>query len=102
MKENAYSYIFVMAIVTFLIRVLPMTIFRKEIKNTFLQSFLYYIPYVTLSVMTFPAIIDVTDSYVSASFALLFGILMAWTGAGLFKVSATCCATVFLLEFFFV
>ena len=56
MKHNLYMYIFVMAAVTYLIRMLPLTLIRKEIKNTFIKSFLYYVPYVTLAVMTFPAI----------------------------------------------
>ena len=57
MKHNLYMYIFVMAAVTYLIRMLPLTLIQKEIKNTFIKSFLYYVPYVTLAVMTFPAIL---------------------------------------------
>lgn len=60
MKHNLYMYIFVMAAVTYLIRMLPLTLIRKEIKNTFIKSFLYYVPYVTLAVMTFPAILTAT------------------------------------------
>ena len=56
MQHNVYIYILVMGIVTYLIRVLPLTLIRKEIKNRFIRSFLYYVPYVTLAVMTFPAI----------------------------------------------
>ena len=56
MKHNLYMYIFVMAAVTYLIRMLPLTLIRKEIKNTFIKSFLYYVPYVTLAVMTFPGL----------------------------------------------
>ena len=55
-----------MALVTYLIRVLPLTLIRKEIKNQTLKSFLYYVPYVTLAVMTFPAILDSTQSTLSA------------------------------------
>ena len=62
MKGNVYIYIAVMALVTFLIRVLPLTLIRKKITNVTLRSFLYYVPYVTLSVMTFPAIIEATNS----------------------------------------
>ena len=59
---NTYLYIAVMALTTYAIRVLPLTLIRKPIKSTFLRSFLYYVPYVTLAVMTFPAILEVTDS----------------------------------------
>ena len=100
MSGNVYVYIAVMAGVSFVIRVLPLTLLRKQLKNRFLKSFLYYIPYVTLSVMTFPAILHATQSTVSAAAALFVGIIAAWVGAGLFPVSAACCLTVFLLELF--
>lgn len=99
MNKN-YIYIFIMAGVSFLIRALPMTLFRKQIKNKFIQSFLYYVPYVTLSVMTFPAIVNATQSPVSGIAALIIGILAAWFGADLFKTAVVCCGTVFLLELF--
>ena len=56
MKNNVYVYIIVMALVTYLVRVLPLAVFRKEIRSTFIKSFLYYFPYEKLSVMPFPAI----------------------------------------------
>lgn len=62
MKGNIYWYIFVMAGVTYLIRVLPLTLIRKPIKNKWIRSFLYYVPYVTLAVMTFPGILTATSS----------------------------------------
>lgn len=96
--HNTYVYIAVMAIVTYLIRVLPLTLVRKEIKNIYIRSFLYYVPYVTLSVMTFPAILDATGSRWSGLAALLVGMLLAWKGASLFKVAVACCAVVFGLE----
>ena len=99
MNKN-YIYIFIMAGVSFLIRALPMTLFRKPIKSQFIQSFLYYVPYVTLSVMTFPAIINATQSPVSGAAALIIGILAAWFGADLFKTAVVCCGAVLLLEFF--
>ena len=74
--RNVYLYILVMAAVTYLIRVLPLTLIRREIKNTFLRSFLYYVPYVTLAVMTFPAILDATGSTVSAAAGLLAAALV--------------------------
>ena len=100
MNKN-YIYIFIMAGVSFLIRVLPMTLFRKQITSKFIRSFLYYVPYVTLSVMTFPAIVNATQSPVSGVAALVIGILAAWFGADLFKTALACCGIVFLLEWFF-
>ena len=97
---SAYAYIFVMAGVSYLIRALPMTLFRKPIKNRFIQSFLYYVPYVTLAVMTFPAILDATQSQWSGAAALIVGLVVAWLGADLFKTAVTCCAVVFVLELF--
>ena len=90
----------VMAAVTYLIRMLPLTLIRKPIKNRFIQSFLYYVPYVTLAVMTFPAIIQATQSPAAGAVALVVGIAAAWFGASLFQVAAGCCAVVFVLEFF--
>lgn len=102
MTHNIYLYLAIMAGVTYAIRVLPLTLIRKQIKNRFLQSFLYYVPYVTLAVMTFPAIVDATQSPMAGAAALLIGILAAWLGAGLFPVSVLCCVTVFILELFLV
>lgn len=100
MQRNVYVYIFVMAAVTYLIRVLPLTLIRKDITNKTIRSFLFYVPYVTLAVMTFPAILTATGSAWSGAAALAVGILLAWNGASLFTVSSLCCASVFLLECF--
>lgn len=97
---NNYIYIAVMALVSYTIRILPLTLIRKPIKNQFIQSFLYYVPYVTLSVMTFPAIVYATQSPVSGALALVVGIAAAWFGASLFQVSVACCAVVFVIELF--
>lgn len=102
MTHNINLYLAIMAGVTYAIRVLPLTLIRKQIKNRFLRSFLYYVPYVTLAVMTFPAIVDATQSPMAGAAALLIGILAAWLGAGLFPVSVLCCVTVFILELFLV
>lgn len=99
MTHNPYIYIALMAIVTLSIRILPLTLIRKQIKNEFLQSFLYYVPYVTLAVMTFPAIIDTTQSPVDGVVALVVGIIAAWFGASLFQVATACCMIVFILSF---
>jgi branched-subunit amino acid transport protein len=90
-----------MILTTNLIRVIPLTLIRGEIKNRFVRSFLYYVPYVTLAVMTFPAIVETTNSPVAGSIALILGIVAAWLGLSLFPVSVICCVAVFILEFFF-
>ena len=100
MRSNVYLYIAVMAIVTYLIRVLPLTLVRREIKNVYIRSFLYYVPYVTLSVMTFPSMMDATGSQWSGLAALVAGIALAWKGASLFKVAIACCAVVYVPELF--
>ena len=88
-----------MSIVTLAIRILPLTLIRGEITNTFLRSFLHYVPYVTLAVMAFPAILNSTQSQVSGGLAFAIGIVSAWCGASLFKVAVLCCITVFVSEF---
>lgn len=100
MTHNILIYIFVMAAVTYLIRVLPLTLIRKQIKNQFLQSFLHYVPYVTLAVMTFPAILHATQVKASGALAFAAGIVAAYFGADLFRVSLLCCGVVFVLELF--
>ena len=86
---NNYIYIAVMALVSYTIRILPLTLIRKPIRNRFIQSFLYYVPYVTLAVMTFPAIIHATQTPISGAVALAAGIIAAWLGAGL-GIGAPC------------
>lgn len=98
MSHNIYLYIFIMASVSFLIRSLPLTLIRKPIRSRFLKSFLYYVPYVTLAVMTFPAILHATQSPVSGALALAAGIAAAWFGADLLKVAVICCAIVLISE----
>lgn len=98
MNTNTYIYILIMAGVTYAIRVLPLTLIRKQIKSRFIQSFLYYVPYVTLAVMTFPAILQATQSPLSGLLALIAGVIAAWLGAGLFKVAVTSCVVVFVTE----
>ena len=95
---NTWIYIAVMALTTYAIRVLPLTLIRKPIRNTFLRSFLYYVPYVTLAVMTFPAITTAAGSPVAGACAMLAGILAAWLGLGLLPVSMLCCVTVLVLQ----
>ena len=100
MKHSTWIYIIIMILTTNFIRIIPLTLIRGKIKNRFVQSFLYYVPYVTLAVMTFPAIMDATNSPVAGAVALILGMIAAWAGLGLFPVSIICCVTVFILEFF--
>lgn len=100
MTHNIYIYLIVMSAVTLAIRILPITLLRRQIENRFLKSFLYYVPYVTLAVMTFPSIVDATQIPQAGTAALLIGIALAWFGASLFQVSACCCIVVFAVEFF--
>lgn len=102
MTHNTYIYIAIMFAVSFAIRSLPLTLIRKQIKSRFVQSFLFYVPYVTLAVMTFPAIVEATQSPAAGLAALVLGVLAAWFGASLFQVAAGCCAVVFLAELFLV
>ena len=98
MQHDIYIYLFVMSAVTLAIRIVPLTLIRRQIKNRYLRSFLYYVPYVTLAVMTFPAIMDATQTSISGLLALIPGIALSWYGASLFKVSAACCLMVFFVE----
>ena len=98
MTRDIYVYLLVMSAVTLAIRILPLTLIRREIKNVTLKSFLYYVPYVTLAVMTFPAILHSTQSEISGALALIVGILAAWFGASLFRVAVLCCVVVFVSE----
>ena len=99
---NNHIYILIMAVTTFAIRVLPLTLIRKKIENQFLRSFLYYVPYVTLAVMTFPAIIESTQSELAGIAALAIGVITAWMGVSMFKVAICCCVLVFILELFLI
>lgn len=98
MEKNIYIYIFIMIAVTYLIRVLPLTLIRRRIKSRFIRSFLYYVPYVTLAIMTFPAIVEATREPLAGALALVAGILLAWFGVSLFKISISCCLVVFIVE----
>ena len=98
--NNVYIYIIGMALVTYLIRVLPLTLIRKRITNKTIRSFLYYVPYVTLAVMTFPAILDATQSVWSAAAAFVVAIALAYIGKSLFFVAVSSSVTVLVIELF--
>lgn len=91
-------YTFVMAAVTYLIRMLPFVVFRKPIKNRFVRSFLYYVPYAVLGAMTFPAILYSTSNLFSAAVGLAVSVILAWFGRGLLTVAISACAAVYLTE----
>ena len=98
--NNVLIYIACMAGITYLIRVLPLTLIRKEIKNVTIRSFLYYVPYVTLAVMTFPSIISAPQSPIAAIAALVVARALAYFGRGLFFVAVSACVVVFAIELF--
>ncbi|MBQ2406359.1 MAG: AzlD domain-containing protein [Lachnospiraceae bacterium] len=93
-----YIYIFTMAAVTYLIRMIPLTIFRKKITNTFVKSFLYYVPYACLMAMTFPAVMYETQSVASAAVAVLVAVLLALWDKGLMTVAVCASIAVFIVE----
>lgn len=97
--ENVFIYIAVMALVTYLIRMLPLVIFRKKIENRFIRSFLYYIPYAVLAAMTCPAVFSSTGSVWSAVAGLIVALLLAFFEKGLLTVALSSCVAVFVIEF---
>ena len=98
MQRNVYVYIFIMFAVTYLIRVLPLTVIRKPIRSWFIRSFLFYVPYVTLAVMTFPDILHATGTPLAGLLALIAGVALAWSGRSLFTVAVLSCAVVLVTE----
>ncbi|MBR5337643.1 MAG: AzlD domain-containing protein [Lachnospiraceae bacterium] len=98
MSGNIYIYVLVMAVVTYLIRLIPLTLIRKEIKNNYIKSFLYYVPFVTLAVMTFPAILYGTESMISGLAGFITALVLAYAGQSLIVVSVLSCLAVFIVE----
>ena len=96
-QHSVLIYILIAILVTNLIRVVPMALINGPIRNRFLRSFLYYVPYVTLAVMTFPDMILATPTPLPSIIALLAGIVAAWFHLGLFPVAVICCAIAYLL-----
>lgn len=95
---SIYIYILAMAVTTYLIRVLPLTVFRKPIKSRFVRSFLHYVPYACLTAMTFPAILYDTTCIISGIVALIVAVGLAFRGKGLVVVAVASCAAVFVTE----
>lgn len=98
--SRVYLYIILMAVVTYLIRALPLTLIRREIKSRFIRSFLHYVPYATLAAMTFPAILSATSSRVSAIVGFLVALLLAFYNRSLLTVAGFACAAAFVVELF--
>lgn len=94
---NNWSYILIGISITFIIRVLPLTLIKKPIENKFIKSFLYYVPYVTLSLMTFPAILA-GESIIPGLCAFVGGVIFAYKDAGLLKVAIICCVVYFIIS----
>ncbi len=94
------AYILVMAGVTYLIRILPLVLFKREITSPFVKSFLYYVPYAALASMTFPAILYATDSMVAAALGFVTALVLAWREKSMVVVALFACAVVFVAERF--
>lgn len=91
-------YLLVMAGVTYLVRVIPLTLFHKKITNRFVNSFLYYTPYAVLAAMTFPAILYATSNVFSGIAGLLVALLLAYKNKSLITVACGACLAVFAVE----
>ena len=100
MSSNVYIYILVMALVTYLIRMLPLALIRRQINSTFVKSFLYYVPYATLSAMTFPAILHSTGSLASAVIGFAVAVWLSYKEKSMITVALCACMVVFIAERF--
>ena len=93
-----YLYVLVMAVTTYLIRAIPLTLLKKPIRSRFLRSFLHYVPTACLTAMTFPAILTATDHVVSGAAGLVVGVLLALKNKSLIVVAVASCVAVFLMD----
>ncbi len=100
MQHNVYLYILISFLVCYAIRTLPLTLIRKPITNRFIRSFLYYVPYVTLAVMTFPGMIYSCGNTLAGVICFVVGVVLSYMGKPLFTVACACCATVLICQFF--
>ena len=96
MKNSIWVYLLVMSAVSFIIRVLPVTLIRRQIKNRFIRSLLYYLPYATLAVMTFPAILSISENPLCGAAAFAASVITAWFTKNLFLSALFGCAAAFL------
>ena len=95
---NLYLFIALMALTTYLIRMLPLTLFRKPIRSRFVKSFLHYVPYACLTAMTFPGILESTSSMVGGIAALVIAVVLAYFSGSLLTVALASSAAVLLTE----
>ena len=95
---SIYAYILTMAVTTYLIRVVPLTVFRKPIRSRFLKSFLHYVPYACLTAMTFPSILSSTETMLSGAAALIVAVVLAYRGKSLLTVSVAASVAVMATE----
>lgn len=100
MTHNVYLSLLVMSVTIYAVRALPLTLLQKEIRSPFIRSFLYYVPYVSLSVMTFPAILSATASFWSGLIGFAAAVVIAWIDGNLFRVSIGACIAVYVAELF--
>ena len=98
MTEHFFLYLIVMAGITYLVRMLPMVLIRREVKSIFVLSFLNYIPYAVLAVMTVPAVFYATGSPVSALAGVAVAVVLALFERGLMTVAFSACGAVFVVE----
>ena len=98
LEHNIYIYFLVASLTLYAIRALPLTLIKGEITNTFIYSFLYYVPYVTLAVMAFPAIITATNSLISGIAAFVVAVIVSYLDGNLFKVALASCIAVYITE----
>ena len=96
MNRSIWIYLLVMSAVSFIIRVLPVTLIRKQIKNRFIRSVLFYLPYATLAVMTFPAILSISENPLCGAAAFAASLVTAWLTKNLFLSAVIGCAAAFL------
>ena len=96
MNRSIWIYLLVMAAVSFIIRVLPVTLIRRQIKNRFIRSVLFYLPYATLAVMTFPAILSISENPLCGAAAFAASLVTAWLTKNLFLSAVLGCAAAFL------
>lgn len=100
MRPEILLYVLVMALTTYFVRMLPMTLFRRKIKSRFARSFFYYIPYAVLAAMTLPAILYSTDGYLSALAGLAVAVVLSLLNQSLIVVSIAACVAAFLVGLF--
>ena len=99
MSRSIWGYLLVMSLVSFTVRVLPVTLIRRQIKNRFVRSLLYYLPYATLAVMTFPAILSISENPLCGAAAFAASLITAWFTKNLFLSAIFGCAAAFLIAF---